>query len=438
MRKALKIAKREYLAQVRTKGFVIGLLLAPVLIGGSGIAFALLKDRGDTTDRLIAVVDRSGLVADALVEAAEARNAEAVLDADTGKKIRPAYLIEVLDPGDLDPEGWKLDLSDRVRAEDLHAFVEIGPEVLHPRQAGEAARITYHGHSAALDETREWIGRPINDTLRRLRAAEAGVDEASAEDLFDWIRPESMGLVSADPETGEIREAERTTELQAIVAPLVMTMLLFMLIMWGAMPQLNSVMEEKSQRIAEVMLGAVRPFEFMMGKLIGGAGVSLTVAGVYIVVAVVALWRMGLTEHLPFHVLPWFFVYVLIAIPMFGAMLAALGAACNDTSEAQSVSFTVMVPMLIPMFVMMPVLMNPSSAFATGLSLIPPFTPMLMVLRMSTPNGVPAWQAWVGLTGAILFTIFLVWAGGRVFRVAIMTQGTPPKLGNILRWALRG
>lgn len=436
--KALRVAKREYLAQVRTKGFLIGLMLAPVLMGGSGIAFALLKDRVDTKDRKIAVVDHSGIVADAVVKAVETRNAEAVFDADTGKKVRPAYILEVLDPADLDPERWKLELSDRIRADDLHAFLEIGPGVLHPRQDGESARITYHAEGSALDQFRNWIERPINGSLRHQRAVEAGVGESSVGDLFDWIDAESMGLVTADAASGKITEAERSSELEEILVPVVIAMFLFLMIMWGAMPQLHSVMQEKSQRIAEVMLGSVRPFEFMMGKLIGGMGVSLTAAGFYAVVATVVLGRVGLAQFIPYPILPWFFVYVMIAIPMFGALLAALGAACNDVSEAQSVSFVAMLPMLIPMFIMMPVVQHPSSGFATTLSLVPPFTPMLMLLRMSTPSGVPAWQVWVGLVDAILFTLFLIWVGGRVFRVAIMTQGTPPKLGNIVRWALRG
>jgi ABC-2 type transport system permease protein len=436
--KALRIAKREYLAQVRTKAFVIGLLLAPVLMGGSAIAFALLKDRVDTEDKRVAVVDRSGLVAEALVRAAEARNAEVIHDEQTGKKIRPAYVFEIVDPATLDPERWKLELSNRVRDDELHAFVEIGPDVLHPAREGASAGLAYHAEGAALDQLREWMERPINDALRRARAVEAGVGETSMGDLFAWINTESMGLVSADPESGEITEARRSNELQEVLTPAVMAMLLFMMIMWGAMPQLQAVMQEKSQRIAEVILGSVRPFDFMLGKLAGGVGVSLTVATFYVVVAHLVLGRVGLAEAIPYHTLPWFFGYVLIAIPMFGALMAALGAACNDVTEAQSVSFIAMLPLMIPMFVMMPVLLNPTSSFSTTLSLIPPFTPMLMMLRISAPAGVPSWQAWLGFVDAILFTLFLIWLGGRVFRVAIMTQGTPPKLGNIVRWALRG
>jgi ABC-2 type transport system permease protein len=95
-------------------------------------------------------------------------------------------------------------------------------------------------------------------------------------------------------------------------------------------------------------------------------------------------------------------------------------------------------PLLIPMFVYFPVAKEPMSSFATWLSLFPPFTPTLMLLRQTTPAGIPFWQPCVGMLGVLLFTILFVWAGGRIFRVAILMQGTPPKLKNIIRWAIRG
>ena len=136
MPKALRIAKREYLATVRTKGFIIGLVLAPVLFGGSALAMLLFGRGVDTRDRVVAIVDRSGLAADALVQAAEARNAAAVYDEDTGEKIRPAYIIEVVEPDDTDPDMQRLALSDRVRDRGLHAFVEVGAGVLQRARPG--------------------------------------------------------------------------------------------------------------------------------------------------------------------------------------------------------------------------------------------------------------------------------------------------------------
>jgi ABC-2 type transport system permease protein len=438
MPKALKVALREYSATVRTKGFIIGLVLAPVVMGGGGIAFAVFEDRVDTRDKTIAVVDRSALVGTLLVEAAERHNATAVYDDETGAQIRPRYLIELVPPVTGDPNPQRLQLSHRVRSRDLHAFVEIGAGVLHPRENAADARVSYYGENAAIDDVRTWIGRPINDALRQLRLTEAGVDLTAVADLFDYLSPEPLGLVSVDPATGQISAARRSNEATVLLPPIVLMMLMFLMVLMGAAPLLHSVMEEKSQRIAEVMLGSVKPFAFMMGKLIGGVSISLTAAAVYLVIGLTVITRLDIAQYVPFDALPWFFVYVVAAVLMIGALQAALGSACNDASEAQSLAFPAMIPLMIPMFVMMPVLIQPQSTFATAMSLFPLFTPFLMLLRQSTEAGVPMWQPWVGLTGVVLVTVGFVWVGSRIFRVGLLMQGTPPKLANIVRWAVRG
>ncbi len=98
----------------------------------------------------------------------------------------------------------------------------------------------------------------------------------------------------------------------------------------------------------------------------------------------------------------------------------------------------VWVLMMVPMMVWIQVAKSPEGAFATTMSLIPPFTPMLMLIRQSTPAGVPAWQPWVGLIGVALFTTLCVWGAGRIFRVGILMQGKPPSMLSLIRWAVRG
>ena len=438
MHKILKLAQREYKASVRTKGFIIGLVLAPVVMGGSLIAFALLKDRVDTKDKKVAIVDRSGVVVEALVESAEYRNADEIYDKETGKKVKPAYIFEVIEPNQEDPQTQRLSLSNRIRKGDFHAFVEIGPEVLHPGEDKEAFRVAYYAKNAALDDVRRWLGWPINNHLRKLRLADAGIDESEVDDLFFWVNVEGLGLVSVDASTGEVQDARRASEVEAILIPIIMMMLMFLMMMMSVPGMLHSVMEEKTQRIAEVLLGSIKPFEFMMGKLLGGIAVSLTSSAVYVLGGIFVVKNMGVEEYVPFHVLPWFFGYMLLGIIMFGSISAALGSTCSEAKDAQSLTFPAILPVIFPMFIYFPIAKEPISSFATWMSLIPPFTPMLMLLRQATPEGVPPWQPVIGLLGVILFTILFVWAGGRIFRVAILMQGTPPKLSNIFRWALKG
>jgi ABC-2 type transport system permease protein len=176
----------------------------------------------------------------------------------------------------------------------------------------------------------------------------------------------------------------------------------------------------------------------MVGKIIGGVGVSLTASAVYVIGGIVLVNHLELGEYIPYKLLPWFFTYMVAAIVMMGAIFASLGAACNDPKDAQSLTMPAMIPIMIPMFFLFPVIREPQGTLATVGSLIPIFTPMLMILRQATPVGVPAWQPWAGLALVLLFTVFAVWAGGRMFRVGILMQGTPPKLSNFVRWIVKG
>jgi ABC-type Na+ efflux pump permease subunit len=438
MRKILKIAKREYLAAVKTKAFIIGLFVAPLLMSGGALVMLVTGEHVDTTDQGLAIIDHSGILAEAIVQAAEERNSSEVYGRRDGKKSKPAYLIEVIEPDKDNLQAQRLALSERVRNRELHAFIEIGSAVLHPKAEIEDDQAFFYGENAALDDARRWIEGPLNDHLRKQRLLEIGVDESKTEDLFDWVSVQGLGLVSVDPETGAIEEAERSDEIEAVFVPMAIVALMFILVMMGAVPMINSVMEEKSQRIAEVILGSAKPFEFMMGKVLGGVAVSMTGSAVYMGFAVVALNQSGSPDFVPYQILPWFFVYTFLSIVMLGAVYAALGSACNDVKEAQTVTMPAMMPIMVPLFVMVPVLKEPMSSFATWMSLFPPFTPLLMLLRMSTPGGVPGWQPWVGLIGIILAATLSVWVGGRIFRVGILLQGQPLRLSNLFRWAARG
>jgi len=438
MRKTLRLAQREYLAAVKTKAFIIGLILAPILMSGGLLAIALLRNQVDTKDKKVAVVDRSGAIVPALAEAAKARNAKEVFDAKTGKKLRPAYLFESVKPDAANPNAQRLELSNQVRDGKLQGFLEIGPEILHPAQNPAGAGVSYCAKSAVLDDLYRWLDKPINDEVRRLRLAEAGIELAKVKNLLDWVRVEARGLSSLDAKTGEVSKAKVSHEIEAIVVPMMLVVLMFMLMMMGTAPLLHTVMEEKSLRIAEVLLGAVTPFQFMMGKILGGVAVSLTGSVVYVFGAVLTLTSLAMTQYIPYHLLPWFFAWLLAAIFMQGAVFAALGSACNDAKDAQNMALPAMLPFMVPMLILMPVLKEPQSAFSTIASFFPPFTPMLMLLRQSAAGGIPAWQPWVGLVGVVACAVLAVWVGGRIFRVGILMQGKPPKLGELLRWAVRG
>jgi ABC-2 type transport system permease protein len=187
-----------------------------------------------------------------------------------------------------------------------------------------------------------------------------------------------------------------------------------------------------------MLLGSAAPFELMMGKVLSAVGVSLTSSSFYVAGGTLALSGMGMLGLAPLGLLPWFYVYMVADVVMLCALAAALGASSSDPRDAQSLHVVLMAPVIIPYFMIAPLLRSPNGLLGTVMSLIPPFTPMLMLLRQAMPGGVPAWQPWVGLVGILAWALASVWAASRIFRIGILLQGKTPKLSELARWAIRG
>lgn len=434
MRRALRIARREFIAAVCTKGFVIALVLAPLLMGGGLFGAAITARQDRTADRRLAVLDPDGLLGPALVEAATRR---------TGPGI---YRVETVVPDPSQPDSQRLALSDRVRSGELHAFIEIAPGLAPSPTTAETSDgtppsnpgIRYFARNPAIDEVRGWVAETLNRRLRQARLEAAGLDPDVIARAMDWVPVEGLSLLARDTRTGDVTPGRRQNELAAVGLPMAVVLLATLLIMMGSAPLLQSVLEEKTQRIAEVMLGAATAWEIMLGKLLGGVAVALAAMTVYLGSGFTAFTALAASHAIPWSLVPWFVAYVVAAILLFGAVALALGSACSDAKDAQNLQLPVMLPVVVPLFLLLPVIKEPQGTLATSLSLFPPFSPLLMLLRLATPEGVPTWQACLGLLGVLAATAFALWLGSRIFRVGILMQGKLPKFSQILRWGFRG
>ena len=140
----------------------------------------------------------------------------------------------------------------------------------------------------------------------------------------------------------------------------------------------------------------------------------------------------------PLEIVPWFLLYQVLAVLLFGSLFMALGACVNDRKEAQSLQFPLMLLIVFPMFVWFTVVQQPTGSFATWISLVPPGTAMLMVLRLVAAPNLPVWQPVLGAALLLAATGLCVFAAGRVFRIGILAQGRLPKLKQLARWVLTG
>ncbi len=439
MRKIIVVAVREYQAAVRTKTFLISIIAMPVFMGGSIAMQTLMRDKVDTTDKKVAVLDHTGLLYPAVAEAASERNNSAIFkdEGEQRKKVRPRFLLEKAEATSEDPERIVFDFSERVRNEEIFAFVIIGPDVVEPGDDASLAGVAYHSNSPTYEDFERWVGRVLNTRVQELRFQAVNLEPEAVKRATQHVPLANLGLVSLDEE-GRFTEAKATNRIANFFVPLGMMMLMFMIIIVAAQPLMQSVLEEKMQRIAEVLLGSVTPFQLMMGKLLGIVGVSLTMATIYLVGAYYAVHRAGYEQFFPIQLVWWFVVFQAMAVLLYGSLFAAIGAAVSDMKEAQNLLTPVMLVIIAPMFVWFNVVKEPMATSSVVMSLFPPATPMLMILRQAVPPGVPIWQPLLGIALVILTTVITVFVAGRVFRVGILMQGKGASVSEMLRWAIRG
>jgi ABC-2 type transport system permease protein len=440
----LLVTKRDYVAAIRSKPFLFGLIIAPLLFGSGFIGMAIMKAKPDIADRRVAVVDRTGAVASAIVQSADEKNRKELLDKPSGRQVKPRYLFETVAADDADPNGQRLALSDRVRRHELFAFLDIGRDVLHPvkeedeEKVPEASRVNYYSIASGIDETRQWISGPVSDGVRRARLAKAGVAPSHFEELLSPSTVQTMSLLARDEKTGKVQDARKKSDVEAFAIPFVLMMMLAMMVLMSAGPMLGAVADDKQQRVFEMLLGSASPFELMMGKITAAVLLTLTSSVFYVVGATLVLQSLAVIGLAPFGLLPWFFTYLVADVLVMSSLAVALGSACSSPNDAQHLAMLVMAPALVPMFVMMPVMQQPHGTLATAMSLMPPFTPLLMLMRQAMPGGVPGWQPWVGLIGVLAWTIAVAFAAARIFRIGILMQGKMPKAGELVRWAVKG
>lgn len=471
MRKTLVIAAREYLAAVNTKAFIISLVLLPLLMGGGFFAQKISQKIGDQTTKQVAVLDRTpgATLFPVLERAAEARNASEILDKKTGKQMHAKFAFERVDPAPSEDADavlrQRFELSERIRKGGLFAVVEIGQDILSPKIAataqpadaappsddmsadkklaaaealiGEPNLVRYTSNRPTYMDLTSFLQRtlPQEIYLRRMQAAGMPADK-----LLPLLIPPQVatrGLINRDS-SGKLVQDTKVNLIAATLVPVVLLLLMFIIVIVGTSPMAMNVVEEKQLRIAEVLLGSVRPFELMMGKLLGGAGVALTLAVIYVGGILVTVKLYGFAGYVSPAVLAWFLVFTVVATFMYGALFVAAGAAVTNAKEAQSLIAPIMLFIALPMYVLVPTLQDPSGPVPMVASFFPLSAPMMTIARIAIPPGIPLWQALLSVAISLVATVALVWCAGRIFRIGLLMQGQAAKLGEMLKWVLKG
>ncbi len=436
MNKVMVVFKREYLAQVQSKTFLVTIVLMPVLMGGSILVQKFVGDGVDTKDRKIAIIDRTSQLYPQIEQLAQQRNENAITN-DAGEKVRPAFKLSQIAPED-DAEAQRLALSKQVKAKELDAFLDIGSNVLNSDATDSGAdEVRYHSQSPTDREFLRWLEGQLNRLVLPVRFKEANLSPDVVSNAIRPIDVRNLGLIKVD-EAGNVKDAEEADRFTSFIVPYGFCMLMFMAVMISGPQMMQNIIEEKMQRIAEVLMGSIPPFQLMLGKLLGVMGVALTLLGLYLGGGYFVADYYGHGDLLPVSQIVWMLVYAALAMVMFGSIFCGIGAACSEVKDAQSLLMPVMIVIVLPLMMIVPIIQAPNGPLATYVSFFPPATPMIMITRMAVPPGIPIWQPLLGIPIVLLFTVFCIFAAGRVFRIGLLMQGKPPKAGELAKWVIKG
>ena len=428
MNKILIVAQSEFATLVRSKAFVIGIILLPVVMAGSVLLQRATRNATDDKERSFAIIDHTGVLAPALVQVASVQGKTP--DGLPAPRFKPVPV----DLAGRNLDDVRLELSEKVRKEQLFAFVELPADILDPASKSEVLYYSDHPSYVALPQ---WIRTSVSRIVELVRLQRAGVDPVLVTRLTSPIRVNQLGLLDRNA-SGDVEAAKQVDRARATVVPFAFLVLMFITIMSSAPPLLNSVIEEKMSRISEVLVGSVTPFELMMGKLLGGAAVCALLAFIYVSGALSVAKYWGYGDAVSPSQLAWFAFFLIIAVVLFGSIFVAVGAACNDLKDSQNLMTPVMLFLMLPMITAGAVLRAPDGMISTILSMIPTATPFLMMLRISMHPGPPVWQIGVSVVLVLATTLLFVWAAGRIFRTGLLMQGKSASIAEILRWVRAG
>ncbi len=452
MTKIFTIAIREYRAMVATKAFLLSITVMPLLMFGSIIAMNLLQKVGGGETRRIVVADGTQFLFPALEAAVAARNDQLHhLHNDTSERggLGPdinRFQLELATTPALTDED-RLRYSSEIRAGTLYGLLEIPagvdatPEIdlesLREGNLPPQVSAKFYSVDSSLSEARQFLQVVINKSVKTKRLAEAGIDPLAVELASLPVEVSGMGLVEREA-GGKITAAQKKDELSTLMMPMGAMMLMFLVIFLAAQPALESVLEEKSGRIAEVLLGCATPVQLMAGKLLGCVAGSLTIFGIYLLGGYFIAQRVGWIGMIPYHLLPWFIVFQILGVTLYSSVFMAIGASVNQLKEAQSMLLPVWVVKMLPFFIWLNVIRGPNDLVPTLLSFFPPATPTMMVLRLATGAAIPWWQPYLGVLVALAATLACIFLAARIFRVGLLWQGKTPRLVELFRWAARG
>jgi ABC-2 type transport system permease protein len=427
------ITKREFLTQVKKKSFIILTLLAPIMIIGFGAVIGLMF-KANESHSIIEVVDKSGLFKDQL-RSNDKLNYVFVSAADEKSKINNLKGNESLDGILVLPELSGKNYDELEKNTRLVVNTKIG------------------------FDTKQRIISDITNVIKKEKIKELGIAESQLDNLDKSFTLKTINVSENNKEDSDLSFGVKTG------LSMVLMYVTFMFIIIYGVRVMRSVLEEKNNRVVEIIISSVKPFELMMGKILGVTMVALTQFIIWIAMSVVGALVLNtgfssIQKNIPggnesmmskldiaqiatqishsllelnFPLIIFvFIVFFLLGYIFYSSIYAAIGSAVDNETETQQFTLFAILPLTLGMYGSFSVMNNPDGPLGVWLSIIPFTSPVAMIARI--PFGVPAWQIALSITLLLGTTIFMIYLSGKIYRVGILMYGNKATLKELWKW----
>ncbi len=390
------------MVRFRSKIFLISLFM-PLIIMAFSILPAMLMDKGGDSEVKVGIVNHAGQIT-----------------TDFKKNIERKYQLE-----DEKPKYWFFDYEnfEDAKAELLEKSVDL--VMVIPAGIMDTANAAYYARSLSNFKVMDELRNTLSHTVILMRMSEQGVAVEMAESISKRVRMDTFEI----NKEGELTEGN---ELMVLLGPFFFVFLLVMAVFINGQLLLRSVIEERTNRMVEILLSTVSARELMTGKIFGLGLLGMVQILFYLAMGVIFGMTKGI-EIVRFDELPILFIYFLTGYFFFAAIYATLGTLFDNEQDAQQSMSIVSIIAMVPLMGSFYFMANPTALVTKILSFVPPMTPFMMILRISSDAAEP-WE----IAATIVLMILSVWGmmilAGKIFRTALLMYGKRATLPEIWRW----
>lgn len=402
------IIGREYTTRVKKKGFIITTLVMPLFLVALMILPTLISEMNNKP-QTITVVDKSG------------------------ELIKPLMASGLSLTFPMEP-------VDSVLAnEDYSSILVIGEDVVR-----NPSDITLYNRDAENLQTRMLLIETLNNIIEDIRLKQMGQDH-----VRDILAQVEADVDITTYSLGDDGNTESSDAMVSFIVGMVMTFILYMFILMYGQMVMTSIIEEKNNRVLEILVTSVKPTHLMLGKLIGIGLVAVTQVIIWCgIIAAIVGWVMpaiaspeimasmaniSLLAEV-FRIFGYLVIFLIGGFLLYASLYAAIGASVDNIQDASQLQTFAVVPVLVALMFSMSVAQNPNSDIATILSLIPLTSPMVMMARIPA-SGVPVWEIVASIVILYVSIYFVIWITAKIYRVGIFMYGKKPTIKELIKWA---